>query len=58
MIYNKKLCLFVAGCCLFGSAVYAQKKNFTMAEATNGMATTLALQSIKQPAWQPGSHAL
>ena len=34
----------------------AQKKLFTMAEATNGMATTLALQSVKQASWQPGTH--
>ncbi len=27
-----------------------------MAEATNGMATTFALQSIRQPGWQPGTH--
>lgn len=31
----------------------AQKKNYTMAEATNGLFTTLATQSIKQPSWQP-----
>lgn len=36
----------------------AQKKQFTIAEATNGMATTLAPQSIKQPSWRPGSGEL
>ncbi len=35
----------------------AQKK-FTMAEATNGMATTLAPQSIRQAAWRPGTSTL
>jgi dipeptidyl-peptidase 4 len=33
-----------------------QGQKFTIAEATNGMATTLALKSIKQPAWQPGTN--
>lgn len=34
----------------------AQKKKFTIAEATNGLTTTLAPQSIKQASWQPGTH--
>jgi len=54
---NKKICLLAAGIGLVPAATVAQKKNFTMAEATNGMATTLALQSIRQPSWQPGSHS-
>ena len=29
-----------------------------MAEATNGMTTTLAPQSLKQAAWRPGTHEL
>ncbi len=33
----------------------AQKK-FTMAEATNGMTTTLATQGIKQGSWRPNSN--
>ena len=57
MIYTKKLCLLVAGFILFSGVADAQKKKFTMAEATSGLGTTLALQSIKQPAWQPGSHS-
>lgn len=36
--------------------LHAQKKNFTMAEATNGLSTTLALKSVKQGVWQPGTH--
>ncbi len=36
----------------------AQKKQFTMAEATNGMATTLATKSVRNPSWQPGSAHL
>jgi dipeptidyl-peptidase-4 len=38
--------------------VHAQKKNFTIAEATNGMATTLAAKGIKNASWQPGTARL
>lgn len=53
------MCLLTAAG-LFGICVIAdaQKKKFTIAEATNGMTTTLALQGIKQPAWRPGSNSL
>lgn len=37
-------------------AVTAQTKKYTMAEATNGMGTTLALKSLRQTSWQPGTH--
>ncbi len=36
----------------------AQKKNFTIAEATNGLSTNLALQNLKQVSWQPGTSNL
>lgn len=36
--------------------VDAQKKNFNISEATNGMSTTLALKGIKQPSWQPETN--
>lgn len=39
-------------------SAFSQKKQFTMAEATNGMATTLATQSIKQPSWEPETNKL
>lgn len=32
---------------------WAQQKNFTVAEATNGLATSLAPKSIRQASWQP-----
>ena len=44
--------------CLFSTQVIAQKKNFTIAEATNGMGTTLAPKGIKQASWQPGSACM
>ena len=40
----------------FASPVWAQKKQFTMAEATNGMGTTLATKGIKNASWQPGTN--
>lgn len=49
------LSLVLAATC---AAAYGQKKQFTMAEATNGIATTLAPRSIKQPGWRPGSNEL
>lgn len=39
-------------------ALSAQKKNFTMAEATNGMGTTLATKGLKQVSWQPETNNL
>lgn len=42
---------------IYGNAI-AQKKQFTMTEATNGMATTLAPKGIKGTMWQPGTHTL
>lgn len=41
---------------LLPSITEAQKKNFTITEATNGMATTLAPKGIKQASWQPGTN--
>lgn len=35
----------------------AQKKQYTMAEATNGITTTLAPRAVKQPGWIGGSLA-
>lgn len=34
----------------------AQKKNFTMAEATNGMGSSLAAKGLKQTSWQPDTN--
>src|SRR4051812_17625528 len=33
----------------------AQKKKYTMAEATNGIVTNLAPKAVKQPTWEPGT---
>jgi dipeptidyl-peptidase-4 len=57
MLQGKKLCL-LTGLYFIVLAAQAQKKKFTMAEATNGMTTTLAVKNLKQPAWRPGTHDL
>lgn len=54
MFIDKKICLLLAAG-IVSLQLHAQKKQFTIAEATNGMATTLAPKSIKQPSWQPGT---
>lgn len=55
MVYRFRLCLLAA---LFATTTLcsAQTQKLTLAEATNGLATTLALKSIRQPSWQPGTH--
>lgn len=57
MNITKKLCLLATGITVFSIHADAQKKKYTIAEAVNGMTTTLALKSIKQPSWQPRSHS-
>ena len=42
-------------CC---QSAIAQKKQFTIAEATNGMSTTLAPKGLKGATWQPGTDML
>lgn len=56
MFINKIFCLSLATLVSFN--VSAQKKQFTIAEATNGMATTLAPKGLKQPSWEPGTVKL
>lgn len=59
MRYNQGIQL-LAFTFLISSATLAtaQKKNFTIAEATNGMGTTLATKGIKNASWQPGTTRL
>jgi dipeptidyl-peptidase 4 len=40
------------------TVVQAQTKLYTMADATNGLATTLAVKNLKYPSWQPGTDRL
>ncbi len=53
-----KVCLIVALPVVYSSGLLAQKKQFTIAEATNGMATTLAPKGLKNVSWQPGTDNL
>ena len=55
MNYSKKVGLLISAVALISLHTQAQKKQFTMAEATNGMSTTLAPKSIKNASWQPGT---
>ena len=54
----KNICLSLVAATIICPHVFAQKKQYTMAEATNGMATTLAPKGIKNASWQPGTNKL
>lgn len=58
MITSYKGLLLVAALCCTVTAGIAQKKNFTIAEATNGISTTLAPKGIRQAGWEPGTNML
>jgi len=48
--------LLLAGAIIVSAGSFAQTKQFTIAEATNGMGTTLATKGVKGASWQPGTH--
>ncbi len=56
----KKLSLtFCLAVCIAGTdTAVAQKKLYSIAEATNGMTTTLATKGLKSACWQPETDAL
>lgn len=58
MHYRKPTGYALLAMLLLANTTEAQKKNFTIAEATNGMATTLAPKGIKAASWQPGTGCL
>lgn len=43
---------------MMAPAAQAQKKQFTMAEATNGLSSTLAAKGLKATSWEPGTNKL
>lgn len=43
---------------MMAPAAQAQKKQFTMAEATNGLTSTLAARGLKATSWEPGTNKL
>jgi dipeptidyl-peptidase-4 len=53
-----KLLLPAVVCCISIQQVAAQKKSFTITEATNGMTSTLATKGLKNASWQPGTDML
>lgn len=58
MLIIKKSCLLLGLAVILVINVSAQKKQFTMAEAVNGMSTTLAPQGIRSASWEPGTNKL
>ncbi len=54
----KTICLSFGSVVFLSGAALAQKKQFTIAEATNGMSTTLAPKSVKNASWEPGTDKL
>jgi dipeptidyl-peptidase-4 len=56
MHISKKLYLLLVG--LIAINAEAQKKQFTITEATNGITSTLAPKALKQPSWEPGTSKL
>jgi dipeptidyl-peptidase-4 len=58
MRHINKACLLLAAAAFVSTHSAAQKKQFTIAEATNGMGTTLAPKGIKNASWQPGVDRL
>ncbi len=55
---NKRIVLVLVAASMLTADLYAQKKQFTITEATLGMATTLAPEGVKNPMWQPGTDKL
>ena len=57
MIYSKYILPLLLAVMMCDLSV-AQKKQYTMAEATNGMTTTLATKGLKGASWQAGTDVL
>ncbi len=57
-MYNTKIITLLVGLAVLSLNANAQKKQFTIAEATNGMGTTLAPANVKNASWQPGTDRL
>lgn len=53
MNIQKTSLLFV----LCSASLFAQKQNYTMAEAVNGLRSNLAVKNIAQPSWLPQQNA-
>lgn len=56
MIMNRKVA--IAALLMLANISFAQKKQYTIEEATNGIHTTLAPKGLKTPSWEPGTNKL
>lgn len=54
----RQLTLLPAALFFLFQPAQAQKRNYTIAEATNGIVTTLRPQALSQPAFRPGTQEL
>lgn len=54
----KQVALLAAAFIISSHTAIGQKKQFTMAEATNGLFTTLAPAGLKSASWEPGTNKL
>ncbi len=52
---NAKKCLLIIACLGIASGAASQKKQYTMAEAVNGIVTNLAPKGINGFSWEPGT---
>lgn len=55
MNFKSKIYILIASILIICNPVHAQKKNFTISDATIGLTTNLAVQNLKQTSWQPGT---
>lgn len=53
---NSYKALFFLFLFAFADSAFAQHRQYTMAEATNGISTTLAPKAIKNGSWRPGTN--
>lgn len=57
-MYSNRISLLLTGSMMVAAIANAQQKQFTMAEATNGMSSTLAPKNLKNAIWEPGTGRL
>lgn len=55
-VFKRSLTLFTA--VSVAATSLAQDRQYTMAEATNGLYTTLATEGLSSPSWEPGTNKL
>jgi len=58
MNITKQAALLLTAVVFVTTQAIAQKKQFTMAEATNGLTTTLVPAGLKSASWEPGTNKL